>query len=136
MFDRKFNVFLGIFLLLFATVTYLSLSNNRLGIFTRASNKELDIAKSVILINKLEAQATGSDISTITVFARNSSGIGIVNKRVEITSTLGTLNLPSQLTDSYGKAVFNLVSSSPGTAILSVQIDSQPVTSTYSILFK
>ena len=136
MFDHKFNVFLGIFFLLFASVTYLSLSNTRLGIFTRASNKELDITKSVVLINKLEVPASGTDTTTVTVFARNSSGVGIENKRVNISSTLGTFDKPSELTDNYGKAVFTLVASTPGSAMLSVQIDNQPITSTYSILFK
>lgn len=136
MFDRKFNIILGVFLVLFATVTYMSLSNNRLAIFTRAANKDLDINKSLVILNKLEVVADGADNSTITVFARNSEGVGIINKKVDISSTLGTVTPNSLLTDNYGKAAFTIISSVPGSAVLNIQIDGQPLTTNYSVLFK
>ena len=63
MFDKKFNLVIGLFLILFISVTFLSLTNTRLPFLTQASNKELDITKTVVIISKLEAKADGTDFS-------------------------------------------------------------------------
>ena len=135
MFDRKFNFILAIFLVLFASVTYLSATNTRLPFFTQASNKTLDIKKSVVILSKLEVVANNKDFSTITVFARNNSGAGIASQRVDISTDLGNLSASSMLSDSYGKTEFKLSSANVGTANLAVRIDGQTVPSDYSVNF-
>lgn len=135
MFERKFNIILGIFLLLFASIAYLSLSQNRLPFLTRASNKDLDINKSLVIISKLEALANNQDHSTITVFARNSAGVGLENNRVSVTSSLGNFDTNSALSDNYGKAVFSLKSALTGTAKLQITIENQLLPSNYDIQF-
>jgi len=135
MFDSKFGIVLTIFLILFVAVTYMSLSSQRLPIFTRASNKTLSMDKSVVLISKLEAMADALDSSKITVFARNDEGVGIANKTVTVQSTLGTVTPREQLTDNYGKAEFQTISSIAGKANLTVSIDNLPLQTVYSINF-
>ena len=135
MFDKKFNIIIGVFLLLFISISYLSLSNNRLPIFTQASNKELDINKTVVIISKLEALANGQDQSVITVFTRNSQSVAIENRRVDISTSLGTLSKTSILSDDYGKTEFTITSDVAGTADLQILVDNQPILSQYSIKF-
>ncbi len=135
MFDKKFNIIIGVFLLLFISISYLSLSNNRLPIFTQASNKELDINKTVVIISKLEALANGQDQSVITVFTRNSQSVAIENRRVDISTSLGTLSKTSTLSDDYGKTEFTITSDVAGTADLQILVDNQPILSQYSIKF-
>lgn len=135
MFDKKFNLIIAIFLILFVSVTYLSLTNTKLPFLTQASNKELDITKTVVILSKLEAIADGNDYSTITVFTRNNSAVSLEGKRVDISSNLGTLNNTSMFSDSYGKTEFRLTSTLEGTANLSITIDNQPVTAPYSVNF-
>jgi len=135
MFDKKFNLVIGLFLILFISVTFLSLTNTRLPFLTQASNKELDITKAVVIISKLEAKADGTDFSLITVFARNSNAASIAGKRVDISTSLGTLNNPSMLSDDYGKTEFKLTSTLAGKADLTIRIDDQTLTTPYSVNF-
>ena len=135
MFDKKFNIIIGVFLLLFISISYLSLSNSRLPIFTQASNKEVDINKTVVIISKLEALADSNDQSVITVFTRNSQSVGIENQRVDISTSLGTLSNSTMLSDNYGKTEFRIASDITGTAELSILVNNQPVLSQYSIKF-
>ena len=135
MFDKKFNIIIGVFLLLFISISYLSLSNSRLPIFTQASNKEVDINKTVVIISKLEALANSNDQSVITVFTRNSQSVGIENQRVDISTSLGTLSNSTMLSDNYGKTEFQITSDITGTAELSILVNNQPVLSQYSIKF-
>lgn len=135
MFDKKFNLVIGLFLILFISVTFLSLTNTRLPFLTQASNKELDITKTVVIISKLEAKADGTDFSLITVFARNSNAAAIAGKRVDITTSLGTLNNPSMLSDDYGKTEFKLTSTLAGKADLTIRVDDQTLTTPYSVNF-
>ncbi|OGK66286.1 hypothetical protein A2209_01915 [Candidatus Roizmanbacteria bacterium RIFOXYA1_FULL_41_12] len=135
MFDKKFNIIIGVFLLLFISISYLSLSNSRLPIFTQASNKEVDINKTVVIISKLEALADSNDQSVITVFTRNSQSVGIENQRVDISTSLGTLSNSTMLSDNYGKTEFQITSDITGTAELSILVNNQPVPSQYSIKF-
>ena len=135
MFDKKFNIIIGVFLLLFISISYLSLSNSRLPIFTQASNKEVDINKTVVIISKLEALADSNDQSVITVFTRNSQSVGIENQRVDISTSLGTLSNSTMLSDNYGKTEFRITSDITGTAELSILVNNQPVLSQYSIKF-
>jgi hypothetical protein len=135
MFDSKFGIVLAIFLILFVAVTYMSLSSQRLPIFTRASNKTLSMDKSLVLISKLEAVADALDSSKITVFARNEEGVGIANRTVTVQSSLGTVTPSQQLTNNYGKAEFQAISSVAGKANLTVSIDNLPLQTAYSINF-
>lgn len=135
MFDKKFNLVIGLFLILFISVTFLSLTNTRLPFLTQASNKELDITKTVVIISKLEASADGTDFSLITVFTRNSGAAAVSGKRVDISSSLGTLSEVSLLSDDYGKTEFKLSSTSVGQADLTIQIDGQALTTPYSVKF-
>lgn len=135
MFDKKFNLVIALFLILFISVTFLSLTNTRLPFLTQASNKELDITKTVVIISKLEAKADGTDFSLITVFARNSNAAAIAGKRVDITTSLGTLNNPSMLSDDYGKTEFKLASTLAGKADLTIRVDDQTLTTPYSVNF-
>lgn len=135
MFDKKFSLIIALFLILFISITFLSLTNTRLPFLTQATNQELDITKTVVIISKLEAIANGNDYSTITVFTRNSGGASVQGKRVDITTSLGILNNRSILSDNYGKAEFRLTSTTAGTADLRITIDNQPVTTAYSVNF-
>jgi len=135
MFDKKFNIILGVFAILFISVSYMAISKNRLPFLSRASNKTLDISKTVVIISKLEALADGTDSSTISVFARNDKSVGIEGRQVNISTSLGQLNSFSSLSDAYGKTEFTLTSAEPGTAQLTITVDNLPVSSTYSVNF-
>jgi len=135
MFEKKFNIIIAVFLLLFVTVIFMSLTNTRLPFFSRATNKELDITKTVVILSKLEVVANGIDSSKISVFTRNDNGTGLSGRRVNISSTLGVVNPPSMVSDNYGKTEFKLTSTNIGTADLSISVDNQPVESKYSVKF-
>ena len=67
--------------------------------------------------------------------ARNSNAAAIAGKRVDITTSLGTLNNPSMLSDDYGKTEFKLTSTLAGKADLTIRVDDQTLTTPYSVNF-
>lgn len=135
MFDKKFNLVIGAFLILFISITFLSLTNTRLPFLTQAANKELDLNKTVVIISKLEAVANGQDYSLITVFTRNSRAAAVPGKRVDISSDLGSLDNSSMLSDNYGKTAFKLSSTTTGTAKLNITVEGERLNAPYSVNF-
>ncbi len=133
--DQKLNIVFAAFLVVFITISYLAITNKRLPVFTRAANTDVDINKSMIIANKLEAMANGTDFSTLTVFVRNSEGITLENKSVTMSSSLGYLDRQNSVTDKYGQAIFTIKSSDAGSANVTASIEGTPLSTGLVIKF-
>ena len=136
MFDKKLSFLLVLFVLIFITTSYLSISNNRMPFFTRASESEVDITKTLLIANKFQALADNNDYIEFNVFVRNTNGKTLENKPVTINSSLGNFNKTSALTDNYGKASFMLKSSETGKASINALVESIPVKNTVVVKFE
>ena len=133
--DKKLGLFLLIFFLLFAAITYISLTNQKLPFLTRAAEKNVDINKCLMLTSKLEAVANGQDLVILSVFVRNDKGVALDNKAVIISTNHGTLNRTQTVSDTIGKAEFQLLATTPGLAEISVLIEGQTLPKPLSIRF-
>ena len=135
MFDRKLNIFLIIFFVLFVAISFFAFTNTRVPFFTQAVPQEVDISKSFLIASRLEAEANGLESITINAFVRNAQGVSIANKTVSISSTLGLVDKPSSVTDKYGKATFIVKSSESGNATIQANIEGHSLDKTLQIRF-
>ncbi|PIV08796.1 hypothetical protein COS52_00845, partial [Candidatus Roizmanbacteria bacterium CG03_land_8_20_14_0_80_39_12] len=82
-------------------------------------------------------KADGKEKSTINIFVRSDKGMPVKDKKLSITSTVGTLSDVEATTDEKGKATVTLTSATPGTAIVEASIDGMlKMSQTLSIKFE
>ncbi len=82
------------------------------------------IDNSYLFVTPLRASANGQDEIRLTIFLLNNQGLGVKGKKVIITPIYGVIVESVQgLTDSYGKAYFDVTASIPGEYLLDVIAD-------------
>ncbi|HLL60725.1 MAG TPA: Ig-like domain-containing protein [Candidatus Nitrosocosmicus sp.] len=122
--DNKFVGLLSIFFLVFGVFISVLFFNKNITTFTRAKEELIPVKeKSILLGYPLTVTADNQTTSTITAWVRNEKGIGIADKNVTLTSTLGTIDQPTQKTDKDGRISFKIKSSTPGDAVISAMIE-------------
>ena len=124
--DKKLVGLMLIFLLSFGLFTMATVFNKPLTRFTRAKEELIPSSQSSMLFAwPLTAKADGNQQVEINVFVRNSKNIPLENKKIVLTSSLGTLKENNIATDKGGKATFHLVSNTAGIANVTALIDNQ-----------
>jgi hypothetical protein len=65
------------------------------------------LENSYIFVSPVQAKADGQEAERITVFILDGRGVGVVNKRVELTQ-VGQVNIRevNEMTDDMGRAIF------------------------------
>lgn len=136
--DKKL-LFLGI-LFLVTVVSYLVITIFRIPVFsfTQAANENrpADIGTSLIFAWPLELSANGTERSEISVFVRDNNGRGIPEKQVQLNTTVGTIQGNRSTTDSQGKAIFYLTSTTNGVAEIEAFVDNRKLQKTVSVQFE
>lgn len=132
--DKKLYAFFFAFLVLFSLTVGVAVFRNPIRNITRAGQDIVDIRKSVLLADKLEALA-GKDMVSVTVFVRNSESRSLENKPVTLSASLGSLDVSRSLTDRYGRSVFRLTSKVPGEVVLTGTIDGVQITQPLTVKF-
>lgn len=79
---------------------------------------------SYVFVTPLTARANGQEKIRLTVFVLNNQGLGVLGKKVFILPN-AALNIETiqGLTDSYGKAYFDISANQPGEYFLEVKAD-------------
>lgn len=134
--DKKILIFGILFIIVFAA--YMVITIFRIPIFTQAANdtRQADIGTSLIFAWPLELKADGTERSEITVFIRDNNGRGLDNRQVRLTSSLGNLQNNQATTDSQGKTVFSLTSTTIGVAQIEAFVDNRKLQKTISVKFE
>lgn len=115
-----------IFMLSFGLFTTITVFNKPLTRLTKAKEEFQTSSESSLLFAwPLTTKADGRYSVQINVFVRNATNIPLSNRKVHLSTTLGTLKENDLDTDKAGKASFMLKSDSPGLAELSALIDNQ-----------
>jgi len=89
--------------------------------------------ESMMFAHPLTIKADGVDKSKIDVFIASDEGKPLTNQNIEIITTLGTIVPTKATTDSSGHVVFELTIDTPGIAVVSFTIDSQPFDKNISV---
>ncbi len=136
--DRKLILLGAIFILAFISFISVVFLNEPIARLTRAANpsRQPSAQTSLIFAWPLTVEADGNTKSEISVFIRDAEGRGLENQEVRITASAGRLNSPSAVSDSTGKAVFNLTSDTPGVANIEAFVDNTKLLRKVSVQFK
>lgn len=112
-------------------------ANVRLIISSRASGgSAFSVENSYIFASPLVARAGSSDKIRITVFVLNNQGLGVPNQQVSLNKSPDLLiEQQNSLTDSYGRAIFDLSSATPGEYVIGANISSTKLNESIKIIF-
>ena len=141
-FKSRHNLFiaLGIGLSLITVLIAFFLASRRLSFFSSArtpsSQGMVSGENSYIFVSPISAFADGISIIRVTVFMLNNQGLGVAKQTVKL-NTSGPLTVKSvePITDDYGRAIFDVISSTPGNYTLSAGIAGLTLSHTVSISF-
>ena len=122
-------------LLVFTGYVFFSGSFN---VLTRASVENITPSEqnSLIFAWPLSLAADGKSTSEVTVFVRNTDGKGLEGKQVTVTTSVGSFQAGSAVTDTDGKALFNVSSQSPGVAEINAMVDNKKLLRKITVEFK
>jgi hypothetical protein len=122
--DKKLVGLMSIFILSFVLFISIVASKDQLTRFTKAKEEFIPSAEtSLILAWPLTTKSDGQSSAQVNVFVRNLNNAPLSNKKVSLSSTLGQIQGNDVVTDKAGKASFNLISETPGTAEISALVD-------------
>lgn len=115
-----------IFMLSFGLFITITVFNKPLTQFTKAKEEFLPSSESSLLFAwPLTAKADSKYVVQVSVFVRNGTNVPLADKKVHLTSTVGTVKENDINTDKAGKATFMVNSDTPGLAELTAMVDNQ-----------
>ncbi len=119
-------VFLIFFLIILLTFTfYFGLYESRFYIGRAGiSQQSFSVDNSYLFVTPLRAKANGIEKIRVNVFILNNQGLGVMGKEVFL-GVDQRINIEAiqGVTDNYGKAIFDVSSTTPGEYYLEVKVD-------------
>lgn len=123
--NRIIIPFLALLIALLAGVLWLSSGQFTVG---RASVTVQDVSvdNSYVFVTPIRAKANNDEKMRITVFVLNNQGIGVLGKKVILTTHKNlVIDQVQAVTDTFGKAIFDVSTGTAGEYYLDVRIDTQ-----------
>ncbi len=101
------------------------------------SQSSFSVDNSYLFISPLQATANGVEKMRATVFVLNNQGLGVMGKRVTL-SPDPHLNIETiqGVTDSLGKAIFDISSSKAGEYYLEVRVEDKVLSQKLHAVFR
>jgi hypothetical protein len=136
--DKKLLTISSLLIITFLVFTGYLLFNGPISNFTRAANQggSVSPSNSLVFAWPLTIAADGRSTSSVTVFLRDGEGRGIAQQRVTISTTIGSIDSETKVTDPDGKVVFEIFSTTPGVANLEFFIDNRKLEKSITVQFK
>lgn len=130
--------FIALLLLLILIITLYFLPKT-IVIFSRANSTSSNIYSldnSYLFASPIQAKANNADKVRITAFILDSRGLGVSNRQVSlhISDDLNN-NHVQAITDSNGKAIFDISTSKPGTYEISALTDNEKIPQQVKVVF-
>lgn len=114
-----FVLFLSVILFVAAVVFQQPLAR-----FTRAKEEfTISPTASKVLIWPVTVNADGSSFALVNVFLSSQTGKPISNKKIVLDVTIGTVSPIDAVSDTNGKAMFKVVSTTEGVATIAITAD-------------
>ncbi len=142
--SHKIIILSGIIISLLVVILAVTIANSRNSFFGRAAYTPsisrnaagLSLENSYLFASPLSASADGSSLIRITVIILNDVGLGVTSQKVVLKSTGAVTIAETQpVTDSLGRAIFDLTANSPGNYTISAEVSNAPLPQTVSISF-
>lgn len=145
--NHRLYILGGIVFSAFLVFIAITIASQRSSLFSRASAPAggsgtssstalLSRENSYLFVSPVSAEANGTSIVRATVFLLNSQGLGITGQSVQLkTSGRVTVSQITPLSDNFGKATFDLTSSTPGDYTISAEVGGVVLPQTVSVSF-
>lgn len=125
--DIKFPLFVYVALILAALVGGYVLFTGPLSTFTHAVVPiAASESASTMFAFPLTIQADGVSQSKIDIFVASKDSLPLQSKKVDVTTTLGSLDKNTATTDNMGHVTFLLTMSEPGISTINFSVDGVP----------
>lgn len=139
--SRKFsNIILLTFLLLvFLGLTLLAFTNRTsiFGLAQISQDSEIAYNNSYIFASPLSANTAFNEKVRVTVILLDSKGLGVSSKQVKLKTDPGiVISSVQDVTDNYGKAVFDISAASPGEYMIAAQVADISISQTVKVSFE
>lgn len=135
----------GVIISFFVIILAFLVANSRSSFFGRASSTSsarisgsLSLENSYLFASPISAAADSSSVIRATVILLNDQGLGVSNEKVNLRlSGVGPLVNPIQpVTDTFGRAIFDLSSNVPGSYTISAELSGGSLPQTVSVVFR
>ncbi len=135
----------GIIISLLVIILAFTVANSRSSFFGRAATSSvaritgsLSAENSYLFASPISASSDGSSVIRVTVIILNDQGLGVSGQSVSLKlSGSGPLVTPvSPSTDTFGRAIFDLSSSTPGNYTISAEASGGFLPQTVSVVFR
>lgn len=104
---------------------------------TPGTSGTLSYLNSYVFASPISAKADGSSIIRITVILLTTEGTGISGTQVNLrTDKTLTIDAVSSVTDDFGRAIFDVTTTSQGDYTLIAEAQGAPLPQTVSIVFR
>lgn len=138
---HRFYLLAGLIISIVIIFTAITLATERTSFFGRAqtpgSQVSISRENSYVFASPISANSDGKSIIRITVFILNSQGLGVAGQTVELTSTGAvTVGNTQPVTDTFGRATFDVTSTTSGTSTIRAAVGGVTLPQTVSISFR
>ena len=139
---RNFYLVIGIIFSIMLIITAIAVATQRLSLFGKAAEPTgvssfLSTENSYLFASPVSANATGTDAIRITVILMNSQGLGISGQKVSLkASGPVTVREITPLTDTFGRATFDLTSGTRGDFTVSAFVGGITLPQTVSVAYQ
>lgn len=117
--------------------------SNRLSVTGRATPgsagnpSDLSLSNSYVFASPITAEATGQSIIRVIVFLLDSQGLGVAGQKVALkVPTVLAVSQTQPITDTFGRATFDVTSSSPGSYTISAVVGGVSLPQTVGVSFR
>lgn len=135
----------GIIISLLVVILALVVANSRSSFFGRAASTPsvgrsaagISLENSYVFASPISAPGDGSSIIRLTVIILSDTGLGVVGQEVTLKSS-GTVNIAKTqaITDAFGRAIFDVTASAPGSYTISAAVSNSSLPQTVSVVFQ
>ncbi len=140
--SHKFKLMIGVCVSIILILVAINVATVRISYFGRASSAGggspiLSRENSYLFASPIAAIADGTSVVRITVYILNSQGLGIPGQKITLTTSKPlTIGQTQPVTDTFGRAIFDLTSSTRGDYTISAEVANVSLPQTVSILFQ
>lgn len=139
-------VLTGVIISFFVIILALTIANSRNSFFGRAANTpnvarlpgSISAENSYLFASPVSAPADGSSIIRVTAIILSDTGLGVAGQKVNLSSSSQNLKITQtqEVTDTFGRAIFDVTSSSPGDYTMSALVSGVLLPQTVSVVFR
>lgn len=136
----------GIIISFFVIFLAVTVANSRSSFFGRAASNpsaagnpgSISQENSYLFASPVSAFADGSSIIRVTAIILSDTGMGIAGQKInlQITPAGLTITKVAEVTDTLGRAMFDVTGSSPGNYTISAEAQGVALSQTVSIAFR